>query len=193
VLDGGRRVLIAVRKTGVTVVTCVPAAVSGQGCKATGNNKQLEAFEQIFRLKLVDCAPLQTSTRLPLTTSAVRHVTGEPDSTSKIAESGKIKTACAKLFTQNWHCISTTFSPVIGMTGVTGVFVSVTAIELVPVGAGASMCSVGMILVDGGTGVCTDKLQAEVQRTSINTPIKNGRDHFFISGLLHQLPSCVSR
>jgi hypothetical protein len=101
VRDAGRRVLIAVRKTGVTVVTGVPVPVSGHGCKATGNNKQLEASEQIFKLKLVDCAPLQTNTRLPFTTSAVRQVTGVLVSTSKIAESGKIKTACARSFTQN--------------------------------------------------------------------------------------------
>jgi len=94
-------VLIAVRKTGVTVVTCVPVPASGQGSRATGNSKQLELSEQIFKLKLVDCAPLQTSTRLPFTTSAVRQVTGEPDSTLNIDESGKIRTACAKPFTQN--------------------------------------------------------------------------------------------
>ena len=101
---GDLSVLIGLRKTGVIAVAVaigVPVPGSGQGCSATGNNKQLEASEQIFKLNLVDCAPLQTSTRLPFTTSAVRHVTGDSDSTSKSATSGKIKTACAKSFTQN--------------------------------------------------------------------------------------------
>ena len=101
---GDRNVLIGDRNTGViavAVVIGVPVPGRGQGCRATGNNKQLEASEQIFKLKLVDCAPLQTSIRLPFTTSAVRQETGELDSTSKSAASGKIKTAWAKLFTQN--------------------------------------------------------------------------------------------
>jgi len=67
---------------------------------------------------------------LPFTTSAVIHVTGVELSTSKIAKSGKIKTAWVESLTQNWHCISTTFSPVIGMMGVRGVLVGVNCVEV---------------------------------------------------------------
>ena len=55
---GERSVLIGVRKTGVRgvpVTIGVPVvAARGQACKATGNSKQLDGSEQIFRLKLVN-------------------------------------------------------------------------------------------------------------------------------------------
>ena len=67
---GARSVLIAVKKIGVlgVLVNKGPpvSGTSGHSCKATGNNRQLELSEQIFRLKLVSCMALQTSTRLPL-------------------------------------------------------------------------------------------------------------------------------
>lgn len=102
---GGRSVLIGVRKTGVNgvrVTIGVPVVpAKGQVCNATGKSKQLDASEQIFKLKLVNGVPWQTNTLLPLTTSAVRQVTGVLVSTSKIAKSGKIKTAWANPLTQN--------------------------------------------------------------------------------------------
>ena len=58
---GGRSVLIGVRKTGVNgvpVTIGVPVvAASGQACNETGKSKQLDASEQIFKLKLVSCVP----------------------------------------------------------------------------------------------------------------------------------------
>ena len=105
VREGARSVLIGVRKTGVRgvpVTMGVPVvSASGQPCSATGNSRQLELSEQIFRLKLVNCVPLQIRTRFPLMISAVKQVTGVDDSTSKMANSGKMKTACANSFTQN--------------------------------------------------------------------------------------------
>jgi hypothetical protein len=106
VAEGGLRVLMAVRKIGfigVTVTEVFPAPCNGQPCNATGNKRQLDGSEQIFKLKVVSCVPLQTRTRLPLRTSAVRQVTGAVAgvSTSKIAKSGKISTACGRSFTQN--------------------------------------------------------------------------------------------
>jgi hypothetical protein len=104
---GGRRVLIAVRKTGVigvTVTDVAPAVpASGHPCNATGNSKQLDASAQIFKLNVVNCVPLQTRTRFPFSTSAVRHVTGAGAvvSTSKMAKSGKMRTACGRSLTQN--------------------------------------------------------------------------------------------
>jgi hypothetical protein len=121
---GGWSVLMAVRKTGVMgVAVTEPAPVSGHPCRATGNNKQLDGSAQILKLNVVNCVPLQTSTRFPFKTSAVRQVTGAVAdvSTSKAAKSGKIRTTCGRSFTQNWHCISTTFSPVIGIIGVSAV------------------------------------------------------------------------
>jgi hypothetical protein len=95
---GDFSVLMAVKKTGVIGVTVgVPAATpsNGQPCNATGNNRQLDCSEQIFKLNVVNCVPLQTSTRLPFRTSAVRQVTEAVAgvSTSKTAKSGKMRTA----------------------------------------------------------------------------------------------------
>jgi hypothetical protein len=72
-----------------------------QGCKATGNSRQFELSEQIFKLKDIDCGPRQITMRLPLTTSAVRQVTVADCSTSKEAEAGKISMACVSSPTQN--------------------------------------------------------------------------------------------
>ena len=96
---GGLSVLIAVRKIGVAgvpVVTGVPCpATNGHPCSVTGNSRQFDGSEQIFRLNVVSCVPLHTSTRLPFRTSAVRQVTGALAvlSTSKTAKSGKIRIA----------------------------------------------------------------------------------------------------
>ncbi len=86
-LIGALRVLIGVRKTGAKAVFVAigvaPACKSGQGCNATGNSRQLELSEQIFRLKVVACGPRQIRMRLPSTISAVRQVTAVDSPTSK--------------------------------------------------------------------------------------------------------------
>ena len=99
--------MIGLRKTGeigVTVPVIAPGVpASGQPCSATGKSRQLDSSEQIFKLNVVNCVPLQTNTRFPFNTSAVRQVTGDVAvvSTSKIAKAGKINTACGRSFTQN--------------------------------------------------------------------------------------------
>lgn len=82
----GTNVPIAVRKTGVDgveVTTGLPAGISGHSCRATGNCRQFVLSEQIFKLKEVCCAPRQIRIRWPFTTLAVKHVTGEVETTSK--------------------------------------------------------------------------------------------------------------
>lgn len=114
---GRMRVLVA---SGVT-----PACIGGQGCRVTGNSRQLKAPEQTLSLKVVDRSPRQMTMRWSFTTSAVRQVTGEDETTSKVVKSGKVSMACASSPTQNWHCIETKLSPVLGIIDVTDMLVDV--------------------------------------------------------------------
>ena len=79
-LIGALRVLTGVKKTGAKGVA---APGSGQGCRVTGNCRQLELSEQIFKVNDVDCAPLQIRMRIPFSTLAVRQFTGVDEFTSK--------------------------------------------------------------------------------------------------------------
>lgn len=135
---GASRVLIGVRKTGAKGVKVArgvaPACKSGQGCRSTGNSRQLELSEQTFKLKVVNCAPRQMTILWSFTMSAVRHVTGEEETTSKDAKAGKTSMTWVSSATQNWHCMETKFSPVIGITGVMAVFTGVAGMPIVGVG-----------------------------------------------------------
>jgi hypothetical protein len=133
----GWSVLMAVRKMGVggvEVTRGLPSWISGHFCRTTGNCRQFVLSEQMFKLKEVCCAPRQMRIRWLFTTWAVKHVTGDIETTSKKAKSGKTSTACVAPSTQNWHCKETPFSPVMGMSGVVDVPVAVTTAVAVTVG-----------------------------------------------------------
>ena len=82
----GTNVPIAVRimgVDGVEVTRELPPWISGHSCRATGNCRQFVLSEQMFKSKEVCCAPRQMRIRWPFTTLAVKHVTGDVETTSK--------------------------------------------------------------------------------------------------------------
>ena len=107
-----------------------------------------------------------------MTTCAVKQVIPVIGSeTRKDAASGRIKTACDSLFTQNWHCRVTTLSmPVIGieLVGVALLNVLVGNVE-----------TVGRMVPTGGGDACAGRLQAELSRITNNVPMMSRREKAF--------------
>jgi hypothetical protein len=133
----------------------------------------------MFKLNVADWVPWQTRIRFPPVTAAVRHSTGIPPLTLKETESGKISTAWASFSTQNWHCRETTCSPVMGISAVSALPVTVARACIVVVGK-TGIPPGGT--VQTGVGEANDNLpQADVKNINSNAPINAGREILFIS------------
>jgi hypothetical protein len=75
------------------------------------------------------------------------------------------------------------------MIGVTGVLVAVFEVVIVEVASmGVCVGPAGSMVPTGAGDVCVDIPQAEVKQRTINTPIKLGREIFFI----HKSPSSIA-
>ena len=83
--------------------------------------------------------------------------------------------------TQNWHCWVTTFSPVIGIKGVTEILVGTVGVGIKSVAVGSMGCPAGGAVHTGVGDANVSLPQADVKYINSNAPIRTGRDILFIS------------
>jgi len=157
-----------------TGVATPVVALMGQLPRVTGYWEQFELLKQTFKVKGVCWAPRQKRMRLPSVTWAVIQFTPITGlDTRNVAVSGRIRTACGSLFTQNWHWSVTSSIPVTGIKAVEAALLAVLE-ETVE-----TPCPGGTFVSTGG-GVKDGKLQDEHNKTNTNAPIKNLRENNFI-------------